>query len=435
MDCNYCKERISLYLADALTQAEVDALQAHIAVCPDCAREEQEMREMIFALAALNEDVEAPAELMEGVMREIEKEPGVKSGRSKKNPASRRFGGLKLAGFAVAGVAVLALTGTLLLGGLFGLVSPKTAPQRASGGSASSESPMASIAPSDVPMDAGTSYDMDMMEEPAAAMEDPAAMMEELGLAGGSAPTDAADANTAEEYGVKVIKSAMLNIETDHFDADLEQINALLAQYGGFVTSQDSSGLKLDEDQYGSGRSLNMQLRVPQGHLEAFITGASLIGVVRYSSIYHQDITSQYYDTRRRLQGYQTQHDRILELMAKATTVEELITIEAELTRLNYEIDALTGNLKYWDSQVDYSTVQLNMQEVKRAESLTPTLSERMSNALATTFDNIVNGSKSFVVWLYGSLPYIGIVLVLGGAVAVPVGITLRKRKKAKKSD
>ena len=118
--------------------------------------------------------------------------------------------------------------------------------------------------------------------------------------------------------------------------------------------------------------------------------------------------------------------------MDQATTVEELIQIESELSRLEMQIEDCQGSLNYWDARVNYSTVHVYVDEVKRAVPANPTLSERMRNALATSWENFKEGWVDALVNLYGGIPYIitwVIVLGVGAVIVVVVVRTVRKRR------
>ena len=212
------------------------------------------------------------------------------------------------------------------------------------------------------------------------------------------------------------------------------EITALVQELGGYITSQHTSGTALEPGENGYGRSLSLTVRIPSDSLDAFLSQSEGVGVVQQSSIYEEDVTDQYFDTERRLEGYQTQYDRILALMDKAETVDELISIESELNRIYYQIESLTGSLQSWDARVNYSTVYYSLEEVRRASPVSLTLWERMQVSLQNTWDSIVLGSQNFVVWLYGALPALGLLLVLAGVAGLTVALCLRRRRRRAKA-
>ncbi len=426
MDHEYYRELIGRRLTDSLTEAEDAALQAHLNQCEDCAREELELRQLTEALSRMDEGVRAPEDLMQEVRAKIKQE---KSKRS-------RFGRLSpwaLAGTIAAALAVCILGGSLLLTAMGGAASSSqfaydggvydmpmgsvSAPQEAGGGGAVNGMGM-DISPASYVAEA------DMVEAPAEAPEEEA--VAEVETAPVPVPEEEGE---GVEHGLKIIRTADISAQSENFDEDKDAIIRLTEEKGGFISAQSVSGTALAAGQSGYGRNLSLTLRIPAEALDDFLTQSEGVGVVQYANVYEEDVTDQYVDTDRRLQGYQAQYDRILELMEKAETVEELISIESELTRIEYQIESLTGSLRSMDTKVNYSTVYYSLAEVRRAQPVQQTLWQRMQTSLRSTLDSIVQRSQDFVVWLYSSLPVLGILAVLCGIVAVVIVACVRKRR------
>ena len=182
---------------------------------------------------------------------------------------------------------------------------------------------------------------------------------------------------------------------------------------GGFITSREEWGSEQSAETGENPRTLSLTLRIPSDQLDAFVEQAKQVGIVTASSISETDVTDQYTDTDRRLQAYQKQYDRVLEMMDQVTTVEELIQIESELSRLEMEIESCQGTLNYWDARVNYSTVYIYVDEVRRAISANPSLGERMRTALANSWDDFTQGCQDLVVNLYAAIPYIAVWIVV----------------------
>ncbi len=87
--------------------------------------------------------------------------------------------------------------------------------------------------------------------------------------------------------------------------------------------------------------------------------GLSELGNVPYSSINADNITEQYTDVQARLTSCQAEETRLLELLDKADTVDEMLQIESYLSDVRYEIESYTAQIKNWDSRISYSTVSL----------------------------------------------------------------------------
>lgn len=427
MKCDHIREAMDGYLDGSLTPLEREAVESHVEQCEACREELAHRRELLEQLNHLDENVKAPEGLLEGAMQRIHRQ---------RSPRKR-------AGWWIAGGLAAALCVTAGLAGLAGLAmngagakseAYATEPQEpmadygfASGAAMDTAADMAEEGYYDMPAEAAEEWDI---AEPAEAPEP----LPDTGAAETMVQKSAAAEENTAQYGLKIIRDAYLQIQTENYDADVEQLRALVEEFGGFITSSEEDGSAAYNERYGSSnRYVNMSVRVPSGSLDDFLELAKQVGIVTVSSITESDVTASYVDTDRRLQAYQKQYDRVLAMMDKAETVEELITIESELSRLEMEIEENQGQLNYWDSRVGYSTVNIFVDEVRRAVAVTEdaSLGERMRSALADSWYEFVEGAKDALVGAYAALPYIAVwVIVLGAAAVVVVLIVRGVRKK-----
>lgn len=58
----------------------------------------------------------------------------------------------------------------------------------------------------------------------------------------------------------------------------------------------------------------------------------------------------------------ETEQERILALMEKAETVEQLIALESRLTDIRYQLDSYNSEILEYDNKVDFSTIYLELQ-------------------------------------------------------------------------
>jgi hypothetical protein len=238
-----------------------------------------------------------------------------------------------------------------------------------------------------------------------------------------------------QDYGGhKVIKTAVMEIETKNFDGDLEHIQQKAEEMGGYVASMSVSGTK--PENYGDGgRRAELTLRVPQNDLDSFMEDTRGLSDVIYENLDTEDITNSYMDTQSRLKIYQTQYDRLLELLEKAEKMEDIITLENELTRVTYEIESLTSSLEQWDDLVDFSTVTVTLYERSVFSSVTgsgESMGSRMKEGLLNSLNDIARFFENFLVGFVSALPVLVLLAVIGLAVFLIVKGILRKRKKRK---
>lgn len=246
---------------------------------------------------------------------------------------------------------------------------------------------------------------------------------------------DTAADPTADPAYDKIIYSANATVETTEFDQTITALDGLLKQYGGFVQSSSVNGSNYYNRSrgYESLRSAYYTIRIPGSSFSELMGRLSTLGNVPYSNTYTDNITSQYYDTDARLTAYKTQETRLLEMMEIAETVEDVITIEDRLTELRYQIERLQSQLNNWDRQVNYSTLELSIEEVRE---YTPEVFEKVSFgrqmwlSLRDGFKDFVEFMKDLLLVLLASLP----VLIFLGVPCFFIVRAIRRRRKAKRA-
>lgn len=240
----------------------------------------------------------------------------------------------------------------------------------------------------------------------------------------------------------KIIYSADATVETTEFDKTLEELAALIKEYGGWVQSSSINGANYYSISRGSSynRSADYTIRIPSDKFQTVMGSLSTLGNVPYSFTYTENVSAQYYDVQSRLTAYKTQETRLLEMMEKAQTVEDTITIEEKLTELQYKIDSLQSSLNNWDRQVNYSTISLNVQEVgeyTEQQAVTISYGQRLLNAFTDSLKGAGRFFKNLLVFLVSALPTLVILAVLFFALRPlfrKLSAKAKARKEAKKS-
>ena len=232
----------------------------------------------------------------------------------------------------------------------------------------------------------------------------------------------------------KIIYSSDVTVETTDFDGTIGKIAGLVETYGGWIESSSVSGSNYYQKSRGtaSTRDASYTLRIPSSRFQALMDSLSDLGNVPYSHIYTENVTSQYYDAQAHLKAYQTQENRLLEMMELAETVEDVIIIEDRLTELRYQIESLQSRLKNWDRRVAYSTISLSIKEVREytpEEKVNPTYGEELAQALKDGLSNAGQFLKDLLVFLVEVLPVLIILIPVIWLVVWLLGKLIRKLK------
>lgn len=259
--------------------------------------------------------------------------------------------------------------------------------------------------------------------------------MAEYGYATGSMETTAEPMEGAVETVEvsaqrKLIKTVSMSVETKEFDAMMSAVENRLLSLGGYIESSDIyNGSSYSG--YRSSRNASMVLRVPQDRLEEFLKEVSDIGNVTRRSDSVEDVTLAYVDLESHRDALRTEQTRLLELLEKAESLEDVLTIEERLTSVRYQLESMESQLRTMDNQVNFSTVYLDVAEVRE---LTPVAEEgirqRIAGGFMESLSDIAEGAEELFVWFIVNLPH----LVIWAVVLLLVIFGVRKCRRRRKA-
>ncbi|MEA4894740.1 MAG: DUF4349 domain-containing protein [Oscillospiraceae bacterium] len=233
----------------------------------------------------------------------------------------------------------------------------------------------------------------------------------------------------------KIIYTGYVSLETLDFDKTMADLQQLISDCGGFVQTSNVTGGDYDSIYGGTAisRTADYTIRVPVEKFKSVTDSLKNLGNVVSSSTNADNITMQYTDTQSRLSAYQTEETRLLELLAKASSVEDMLAIETRLSDVRYNIESLTSQLKNWDSQVSYSTLTLSVREValySKDNSSTLSYGEQIRQTFAHSLYSLGSFFKGLLKFLVAIFP----ALVVLGVIAVIVLLIVKASNRRKKS-
>ncbi len=318
-------------------------------------------------------------------------------------------------------LAVLALTGALFTG---------------CGGSASQSEGTTDAAPAQeepMAMDYASDdiYNAGVVTEEAAAEE--ASEIAEEGTGNTGTPE-------VQDTQRKLIRNVSLEVETETFDELLVTVNERTGELGGYI---EESYTYNGSNYYGRDlRNANLTIRIPAEKLDAFLSAVSEISNVISRNESVTDVTLQYVDMESHKKVLLAEQERLLELLERAETIEDIISLESRLSEVRYQIESMESQLRTMDNQVSYSTVYLYINEVSK---LTPvkeqTVWEKISTGFANSVYQVGSGLLNFGIGFVIALPYILFwaavilifVLIIRGIIGRKNGKNGRESQKARK--
>ena len=247
------------------------------------------------------------------------------------------------------------------------------------------------------------------------------------GASGGGVP-HLDPGNATAENARKVIYNADVTLESTDFDAAQQAVLEAVETHGGYLSHSDLSGSAEDQDRF-----LNLTVRVPATEYRSLLTALGNSANLLNASESADDITADYIDVQARLTALEAQRDRLNELADQAQTTADLLEIESQLSDVQYQIESYTQQQRWMDDQVDYSTVEVSLSEVK---ALTP---ETPAGFLEQAGRAFLDGWDAFSLFLKGlvlSVIYLWPVLLIAAVILVVIwktGPARRARRQARR--
>jgi hypothetical protein len=202
----------------------------------------------------------------------------------------------------------------------------------------------------------------------------------------------------------KIIYTATVDLVVEDFTPVPAQIDQLVKGYHGFIANSQVSGSA------GERRRGEWTLRIPIANFEAFLRDAQgEVGEVRSVARDSKDVSEEFYDVEARIRNKRKEEERLLKLLEEKTgTLEEVLGIERELSRVREEIERFEGRMRVLADLTALTTITLRVEEVRHfvPEEAT-TFSDRIRRSFADSLWSMRTAGEEFVVAIAGAAPWI----------------------------
>lgn len=208
-----------------------------------------------------------------------------------------------------------------------------------------------------------------------------------------------------------LIKSGSITFQVENVERQHQEILNTLKDFDAYVVT--------DQNYSQSNRiTYSTQIRVPKqnfdGFLDQVLQGAQRID---HKTISVEDVTEEFVDVNARLKTKRELEARYLQLLNKANTVTEMLAIEKQIGELQSELESYEGRIKYLQSQVQYSTLNLEYYE-----------SLSVGNQFGQEIKNGVKNGWNNLIWFFIGLINIWPFVLISG-ILIYLFIRYRKRR------
>lgn len=203
-----------------------------------------------------------------------------------------------------------------------------------------------------------------------------------------------------------LIYTGTLTVEVESVVRAADEASAIAIGAGGIVAG-DNRTIEEDHSQ------ATLVLRVPAARFTSTLDDLADLGTERSRQVQAEDVTEQLVDLDARIATQQASVDRIRELLARAETIGEIVSLESELTRRQADLDSLIQRRETMSGLVDLATITL----VLRGPA-TPAQEEEPEIGFVA---GLRSGWEGFLASVTIVLTIIGWLLPFAIAIGVPV--------------
>jgi hypothetical protein len=186
-----------------------------------------------------------------------------------------------------------------------------------------------------------------------------------------------AETPASEVANRKLVRNATVELEIVSFDDAVQKITAFANEERGYVATTNS------QKQANGKLRGELVVKVLPENLHRFLQKIRGLGELKNQTLGTEDVTKSYFDTDARLKNARVMEQRLIDMLkTKTGKVSDLLQVEKELSRVREDIEKMQGELKYWDSQVQFATVTISLAEKDMEEPAAFLIKERSQLAL-----------------------------------------------------
>jgi hypothetical protein len=227
-----------------------------------------------------------------------------------------------------------------------------------------------------------------------------------------------------------VIYHADIQLQVKNYEKARTELEHKATELGGYLVESTTN-------RYGDEQLSGMMVfRIPQKHFSSFLQNAEdAAAEVTTRHVRGQDVTEEFVDLESRLRSKKAVETRLLSFLEAAEKTEDLLKISSDLSKVQEEIEQLTGRMNYLQNQTSFSTVTITLEE---SSILVPDIEDKELNTwqkvkkqLVVNINWLLSVLSGSIVLIAGNLPVIIVMAMVTGATL----FVIRKRKKIRNEE
>ena len=214
--------------------------------------------------------------------------------------------------------------------------------------------------------------------------------------------------NKAEEtYAAerKIIRNAELNLESENPEDAQRRITALAELRGGFVVESQQSG---SEVQSTMRDIVTMTVRVPADKFADTLADIRNVSTrVVLETVKGQDVTEEFIDIEAQLRAKKALEQQFMEIMKRANTVDDALTVQSQLSGVRGEIERIEGRKRFLENQSSMSTIKVRLQTPKVFAASSTGFGDRLYDSFAAGSEVAIGFVLGVITFAVAALPFV----------------------------
>lgn len=224
----------------------------------------------------------------------------------------------------------------------------------------------------------------------------------------------------------KIIYRGSLNVHTSDIVKTEETVVNKIQEYNGYISNYEK-----DDNSY-----VRINARIPSENFDKMINDSDIAKDNSVSkNMSAEDVTLTYSDIEAEMESLKVQEERLLTYLQSAANVEEMMSIENTLQDVRKELGKIGSRLKYLDSYIEYSELEIYISARYIAPNEDATFGEKIKIAFQESLDNIQSFFTRLVIGLVYNWPTLLVwaLIIIFGVKIIKKRISKKKAKKIEK--
>ncbi|KPK10881.1 MAG: hypothetical protein AMJ56_07055 [Anaerolineae bacterium SG8_19] len=222
-----------------------------------------------------------------------------------------------------------------------------------------------------------------------------------------------------------IIREGQMSIVVENTDESLKVIAILAAAKNGWVVDSEVF-------QSGNAKSGSITIRIPAEEFDTAVEEVRDLALeVTSESTNSQDVTEEFVDLEARVANLEATADRVRSFLDEAKTVEEALAVNAELSRLESEIESLKARMKFLSESAAFSrlTVFITPDELSRPIEVGGWRPEGVALSAVEALISALQSIASVLIW--GVIFCLPLAIIFGIPAFFLIRYVYRRRRKS----